>query len=200
MKRNRGDGGIDTRGKDRHRLRWRVGGKRYSKTFKGSIAAARRELRIAGAWINDCSRRWRRIVGRRRRRRRTVGDGAADNRTRSNATDDSGTDCAAVTARIGRRRRRYCGKAQRRSRSEAHKRLVHVISFVIGRAPIWHVDRRKSPKPPNSQTRRNSKATLWRKSGAENLHLRKSRRCRQANASTRSALPLLGQIQARTQA
>jgi len=45
MKRDRGDGGIDARGKDRHRLRWRVNGRRYSKTFKGSIAEARRELR-----------------------------------------------------------------------------------------------------------------------------------------------------------
>jgi len=45
MKRDRGDGGIDTRGKDRHRLRWRVNGRRHSKTFKGSIAEARRELR-----------------------------------------------------------------------------------------------------------------------------------------------------------
>jgi len=45
MKGDRGDGGIDARGKDRHRLRWRVNGRRYSKTFKGSIAEARRELR-----------------------------------------------------------------------------------------------------------------------------------------------------------
>ena len=44
-RRDRGDGGIDTRGENRHRLRWRVGGKRHSKTFKGSLNEARRELR-----------------------------------------------------------------------------------------------------------------------------------------------------------
>jgi integrase len=44
-KRNHGDGGIDRRGEDRHRLRWRVDGMRYSKTFRGSVTEARRELR-----------------------------------------------------------------------------------------------------------------------------------------------------------
>src|SRR5262249_44941247 len=43
--------------------------------------------------------------------------------------------------------------------------------FGIGGGPIWDVDRRKSPNPPNSRrTRRNSRATLWRKLGAENRH------------------------------
>jgi integrase len=44
-RRDRGDGGIDCRGESRYRLRWRVNGQRYSKTFKGSITEARRELR-----------------------------------------------------------------------------------------------------------------------------------------------------------
>src|SRR6516165_3878413 len=44
-RRDHGDGGIDSRGEGRHRLRWRVDGVRYSKTFKGSITEARRELR-----------------------------------------------------------------------------------------------------------------------------------------------------------
>src|SRR6516162_8745214 len=47
--------------------------------------------------------------------------------------------------------------------------LCMCFPHVIGRVPIWDVDRRKSPKPPNSRrTRRNSKATLWRKLGVEN--------------------------------
>lgn len=44
-KRDHGDGGIDERGKDHWRLRWRVDGKRYSKSFRGSISEARKELR-----------------------------------------------------------------------------------------------------------------------------------------------------------
>jgi len=44
-KRDHGDGGIDERGKDRWRLRYRVGGKRFTKTFRGSIGDARKELR-----------------------------------------------------------------------------------------------------------------------------------------------------------
>jgi len=44
-KRDHGDGGIDTRGPDRHRLRWRVGGKRYTKAFHGTKRAAQTELR-----------------------------------------------------------------------------------------------------------------------------------------------------------
>jgi hypothetical protein len=44
-KRNHGDGGIDARGKGRWRLRWRVNGKRYTKSFHGSIGEARKEMR-----------------------------------------------------------------------------------------------------------------------------------------------------------
>jgi integrase len=44
-KRDHGDGGIDERGKDRWRLRWRVGGKRYTKSFQGTKRAAQTELR-----------------------------------------------------------------------------------------------------------------------------------------------------------
>jgi integrase len=44
-RRDHGDGGIDARGPDRWRLRWRVDGKRFSKSFRGSISDARKELR-----------------------------------------------------------------------------------------------------------------------------------------------------------
>ena len=44
-KRDHGDGGIDERGLDRWRLRWRVDGKRFTKSFHGSIGEARKELR-----------------------------------------------------------------------------------------------------------------------------------------------------------
>jgi integrase len=44
-KRPFGDGGIDTRGENVHRLRYRVGGKRFSKTFHGTLTEARKELR-----------------------------------------------------------------------------------------------------------------------------------------------------------
>src|SRR5258707_135899 len=44
-KRDHGDGGIDERGPDQWRLRWRVGGKRYSKSFHGTKKAAQTELR-----------------------------------------------------------------------------------------------------------------------------------------------------------
>lgn len=44
-KRDHGDGGIDERGPNRYRLRWRVDGKRFSKSFHGSISEARKELR-----------------------------------------------------------------------------------------------------------------------------------------------------------
>lgn len=44
-KRDHGDGGIDERGPDRWRLRWRVGGKRYTKAFHGTKRAAQTELR-----------------------------------------------------------------------------------------------------------------------------------------------------------
>jgi integrase len=44
-KRSHGDGGIDQRGENVYRLRYRVGGKRFSKTFHGSLSDARKELR-----------------------------------------------------------------------------------------------------------------------------------------------------------
>src|SRR5215472_5045372 len=44
-KRGHGDSGIDERGEGRWRLRWRVDGKRYTKSFRGTIGEARRELR-----------------------------------------------------------------------------------------------------------------------------------------------------------
>src|SRR5437016_1200962 len=44
-KRDHGDGGIDERGPDQWRLRWRVGSNRYSKAFHGTKKAAQTELR-----------------------------------------------------------------------------------------------------------------------------------------------------------
>lgn len=44
-KRDHGDGGIDQRGPGRWRLRYRVNGRRFTKSFKGTIGEARRELR-----------------------------------------------------------------------------------------------------------------------------------------------------------
>jgi integrase len=44
-KRAHGDGGIDRRAEDSYRLRYRVNGKRYAKTFHGSLSDARKELR-----------------------------------------------------------------------------------------------------------------------------------------------------------
>jgi integrase len=44
-RRGYGDGGIDARGKDVWRLRYRIDGRRYVVTFKGTRAAARAELR-----------------------------------------------------------------------------------------------------------------------------------------------------------
>jgi integrase len=44
-KRSYGDGGIDERGENSWRLRYRVNGKRFSKTFRGSPSDARKELR-----------------------------------------------------------------------------------------------------------------------------------------------------------
>lgn len=44
-RRGYGDGGIDQRGPDRWRLRYRVDGRRYTKTIKGSVGDAKRELR-----------------------------------------------------------------------------------------------------------------------------------------------------------
>lgn len=44
-RRSHGDGGIDIRGENVHRLRYRVDGKRFTKTFHGSLGEARKELR-----------------------------------------------------------------------------------------------------------------------------------------------------------
>jgi integrase len=44
-KRHRGDGGIDERGPDSYRLRYRIRNQRYSVTFKGTLKDARKELR-----------------------------------------------------------------------------------------------------------------------------------------------------------
>ena len=44
-KRDYGGGGIDPRGEGRWRLRYRVNGKRFSVTFRGTITDAKRELR-----------------------------------------------------------------------------------------------------------------------------------------------------------
>ena len=44
-RRDHGDGGIDARGRDAWRLRYRVDGKRFSKTLRGTLSEARKELR-----------------------------------------------------------------------------------------------------------------------------------------------------------
>src|SRR5262245_46589564 len=44
-RRDRGDGGIDPRGPDTWRLRYRIKGQRFSTTVHGNLAAARKELR-----------------------------------------------------------------------------------------------------------------------------------------------------------
>jgi integrase len=44
-KRSHGDGGIDERGENVFRLRYRVDGKRHAKTFHGTLTEARKELR-----------------------------------------------------------------------------------------------------------------------------------------------------------
>lgn len=44
-KRSHGEGGIDERGEGVFRLRWRANGKRHTKTFRGTKAGARKELR-----------------------------------------------------------------------------------------------------------------------------------------------------------
>ena len=44
-RRGHGDGGIDQRGENRWRLRWRVDGKRYAKSFEGTRKEAQAELR-----------------------------------------------------------------------------------------------------------------------------------------------------------
>jgi integrase len=45
MKRSHGDGGIDARGENSWRLRYRVRGQRHTTTFHGSLTEARKELR-----------------------------------------------------------------------------------------------------------------------------------------------------------
>src|SRR5262245_57216502 len=44
-KRSYGDGGIDQRGENSFRLRYRVGNQRFAKTFHGTLADAKKELR-----------------------------------------------------------------------------------------------------------------------------------------------------------
>jgi integrase len=44
-RRSHGDGGIDQRGENSWRLRYRVNGKRYSKALRGTLSEARKELR-----------------------------------------------------------------------------------------------------------------------------------------------------------
>jgi integrase len=44
-KRSYGDGGIDQRGENNFRLRYRIGKKRFAKTFHGTFADAKKELR-----------------------------------------------------------------------------------------------------------------------------------------------------------
>jgi integrase len=44
-KRGYGDGAIDQRGEDSFRLRYRVGRRRFTKTFRGTLTEARKELR-----------------------------------------------------------------------------------------------------------------------------------------------------------
>lgn len=44
-KRHHGDGGIDQRGENSFRLRYRVNGKRYSQAFHGTLSDARKKLR-----------------------------------------------------------------------------------------------------------------------------------------------------------
>jgi integrase len=45
-KRGYGDGGIDERGENVFRLRYRVNQKRFTKTFHGTLSEARKELRV----------------------------------------------------------------------------------------------------------------------------------------------------------
>jgi integrase len=44
-RRDHGDGGIDERSPGHYRLRWRVDGRRFTKSVRGSIGEARKELR-----------------------------------------------------------------------------------------------------------------------------------------------------------
>lgn len=52
-RRDHGDGGIDARGADRWRLRWRVDGRRFTKSFHGPISEARKELRRLIKSVDD---------------------------------------------------------------------------------------------------------------------------------------------------
>lgn len=45
QRRSHGDGGIDERGENVYRLRYRVNGRRFAKTFHGTLTEARKELR-----------------------------------------------------------------------------------------------------------------------------------------------------------
>jgi len=44
-RRDHGDGSIDARGENSWRLRYRITGRRFTKTFRGSLLDARKELR-----------------------------------------------------------------------------------------------------------------------------------------------------------
>jgi hypothetical protein len=44
-RRDHGDGGIDERSPGHFRLRWQVDGRRFTKSFRGSVGEARKELR-----------------------------------------------------------------------------------------------------------------------------------------------------------
>jgi integrase len=52
-RRGHGDGGIDQRGENRWRLRWRVDGKRYSKSYEGTRKEAQAELRRLLKTVDD---------------------------------------------------------------------------------------------------------------------------------------------------
>jgi integrase len=52
-RRDHGDGGIDERSPGHYRLRWRVDGKRFTKSFHGSISEARKELRRLIRSVDD---------------------------------------------------------------------------------------------------------------------------------------------------
>ena len=60
MRRGHGDGGIDARGDNVWRLRYRVSGKRHAKTFHGTKAEAQRELRRS---LSACRSRTARCAG-----------------------------------------------------------------------------------------------------------------------------------------
>ena len=47
-RRTYGNGGIDQRGENSFRLRYRIGKERYAQTFHGTLAEAKKELRRLG--------------------------------------------------------------------------------------------------------------------------------------------------------